>query len=110
MNKAFKVFLPILVIIGALVVSALLFLSRPKVERHPVEIKQPLVSVTPVYSQALSIPVSTRGTVTPGTEIRLTSEVSGQVLSVSKHFANGGFFKKGEMLIKVDDIEYQVNI
>ncbi len=110
MNKAFKVFLPILVIVGALVVSALLFLSRPKVERHPVEIKQPLVSVAPVYSQALSIPVSTRGTVTPGTEISLTSEVSGQVLSVSNHFANGGFFKKGEMLIKVDDIEYQVNI
>ncbi len=110
MNKALKVVLPILVIIGALVVSALLFLSRPKVERHPVEIKQPLVSVTPVYSKALSIPVSTRGTVTPGTEIRLTSEVSGQVLSVSNHFANGGFFKKGETLIKVDDIEYQVNI
>ncbi|OUR88234.1 hypothetical protein A9Q81_24505 [Gammaproteobacteria bacterium 42_54_T18] len=110
MNKALKVVLPILVIIGALVVSALLFLSRPKVERHPVEIKQPLVSVTPVYSKALSIPVSTRGTVTPGTEILLTSEVSGQVLSVSNHFANGGFFKKGETLIKVDDIEYQVNI
>jgi len=110
MNKALKVVLPILVIIGALVVSALLFLSRPKVERHPVEIKQPLVSVIPVYSKALSIPVSTRGTVTPGTEISLTSEVSGQVLSVSNHFANGGFFKKGETLIKVDDIEYQVNI
>ena len=110
MNKALKVVLPILVIIGALVVSALLFLSRPKVERHPVEIKQPLVSVIPVYSKALSIPVSTRGTITPGTEISLTSEVSGQVLSVSNHFANGGFFKKGETLIKVDDIEYQVNI
>lgn len=110
MNKALKVVLPILAIIGALVVSALLFLSRPKIERQPVEIKQPLVSVTPVHSQALSIPVSTRGTVTPGTEIQLTSEVSGQVLSVSNHFANGGFFKKGETLVKVDAIEYQVNI
>ncbi|OUS31230.1 hypothetical protein A9Q99_04325 [Gammaproteobacteria bacterium 45_16_T64] len=110
MNKALKVVLPIAAIIGALVVSALLFMSRPKVELKPVEIKQPLVSVTPVQSQALSIPVVTRGTVTPGTEIQLTSEVSGQVRTVSNHFANGGFFKKGEVLVKVDPIEYEVNI
>ena len=110
MNKALKIVLPLAAIGVAMIISVLLFISSPKIEHKAIEIKQPQVSVLPVYSKALSIPVSARGTVTPGTEIQLNSEVSGQVLSVSNHFANGGFFKKGEVLITIDPIEYEANI
>ena len=110
MTKALKFLLPVAAIALGIVVSVVLFMSRPKVEHKPLNIKPPLVTVTEVRATSQSIPVFTRGTVTPGTEIQLMSEVSGQVLELSPNFANGGFFRKGEVLIKVDPIEYEVNI
>ncbi len=105
-----KILLPIALVVGALAVVTVLFLSRPKAERHTVAIKEPMVSVTTVNPQSLKIPVFTRGTVTPGTEIPLVSEVSGPVTFVSENFARGGFFKKGEVLIRVDPVEYEVTL
>jgi RND family efflux transporter MFP subunit len=110
MKKYMKILLPIALVVGALAVVTVLFLSRPKAERHTVAIKEPMVSVTTVNPQNLKIPVFTRGTVTPGTEIPLVSEVSGPVTFVSENFARGGFFKKGEVLIKVDPVEYEVTL
>ena len=110
MKKALKFLLPVLALIAAVGVSVVLFISRPPVEHRELNIKSPLVTVAPVRSETMGIPVFTRGTVTPGTEIQMVSEVSGQVLELSPNFANGGFFRKGEVLVKVDPIEYEVNL
>ena len=110
MNKLLKYLLPIVALAAALFVSQGLFLSKPKVVRQAPEIKIPLVSVAEVNAESIRIPVQSRGTVAPGTEIQLVSEVSGQVIELSKNFVNGGFFRKGETLVKVDPIEYEVNI
>lgn len=110
MNKSLKIILPILLLVAAIVISWLLVTQRPKVHHKPVEVKHPLVSVVVAESETMSVPVFTRGTVTPGTEIQLVSEVGGQVLAVSDNFANGGFFRKGEELIRIDPLEYNVNI
>ncbi len=110
MKKALKFILPFVALLVAIVASYSLFLTKPKVIHQAPEIKIPLVSVAEVRAETTNIPVHTRGTVTPGTEIQLVSEVSGQVLELSNNFANGGFFRKDEILIKVDPIEYEVNI
>lgn len=110
MKQALKILLPIAFIACAVAIWALLFAFRPEVKRKPVEVRYPMVSVSVVNSKDLGIPVFTRGTVTPGTEIQLTSEVGGQVLFISDNFANGGFFRKGEVLVKIDPLEYEVNI
>lgn len=110
MKKSLKFILPVLAVIVAIAVSVTLFISRPEVEHQPLNIKAPLVTVATVAPEKMSIPVFTRGTVTPGTEIQVVSEVSGQVLELSPNFANGGFFRKGEVLAKIDPVEYEVNI
>lgn len=110
MIKVLKIVLPIGALLAAVVVSYLLFVTRPKVEHQQVETKIPLVSVAPAKAESLNIPVFTRGTVSPGTQIQLVSEVSGQVLEVNSNFANGGFFRKGDVLVRVDTLEYDVNI
>lgn len=110
MTRVLKIVLPVAALLVAIVVSYLLFVTRPKVEHQQVEVKIPLVSVAPAKAQALNIPVFTRGTVSPGTQIQLVSEVSGQVLEVNPNFANGGFFSKGDVLVRVDTLEYDVNI
>lgn len=110
MIRVLKIVLPIGAILAAIVVSYLLFVTRPKVEHQQVEAQIPLVTVSPAKAEAMNIPVFTRGTVSPGTQIQLVSEVSGQVLEVNPNFANGGFFQRGDVLVRVDTLEYDVNI
>ncbi|MCG8669830.1 MAG: efflux RND transporter periplasmic adaptor subunit [Pseudomonadales bacterium] len=110
MNKSLKIVLPILIFFVAIVISWLLVAQKPKAVHKPVEVTHPMVSVAMVESETVSVPVFTRGTVTPGTEIQLASEVGGQILAISDRFANGGFFRKGEVLLKIDPLEYDVNI
>lgn len=110
MIRVLKIALPVVALLVAVVVSYVLFLTRPKVQHQAVDAQVPLVTVSSAKARAMNIPVYTRGTISPGTQIQLVSEVSGQVLEVSPHFANGGFFQKGEVLVRVDTLEYDVNI
>lgn len=110
MQKYFRILLPIAFLAAACVVLALLFVTRPKAERHAADEQIPTVLVAPAKAQSLRIPVVTRGLVMPGNDIPLVAETSGPVIYVSPNFVSGGFFRKGEVLMKVDDIENEVKI
>lgn len=110
MKILLKILMPMLAILAAVGVSWWLVQQKPVIERKPVVKKEPLVSVIKAQNETLSVPVFTRGTVTPGTQIQLVAEASGQVLSLSENFANGGFFRKGEQLIKIDTLEHDVKV
>jgi len=45
--------------------------------------------------------------VTPRTRTTLVSEVSGQIVEVAPAFVSGGFFKKGDVLVRIDPRNYQ---
>ncbi len=47
------------------------------------------------------------GNVAPFKEVTLTGEVSGDVIYVNKKFHVGGFFKKEEVILKIDDRDYR---
>ena len=51
--------------------------------------------------------VNTQGAVTPRTESNLVSEVSGQIVEVASNYVAGGFFRKGELLLRIDPRNYQ---
>lgn len=110
MQKYFRILLPVAFLAAAGAILVLLYLTRPQAERHPAEERIPTVAVTIAAPQTLKIPVLTRGLVLPGNDIPVVAEVSGPVTYVSPNFVSGGFFKKGEVLMKVDDIENEVKI
>jgi RND family efflux transporter MFP subunit len=45
--------------------------------------------------------------VSPRTESAIVPEVSGRLLWVSPNFVSGGFFEKGDVLLKIDSHDYQ---
>ncbi|MCS5567541.1 MAG: efflux RND transporter periplasmic adaptor subunit [Pseudomonadales bacterium] len=51
--------------------------------------------------------INTQGAVTPRTESILVSEVSGQIVEVASNYVSGGFFRQGELLLKIDPRNYQ---
>jgi RND family efflux transporter MFP subunit len=80
---------------------------KPDVETRPPEVKPPLVRVADVSLQERRLSVTSQGTVSPRTESALVPEVSGKVIWVSPSFVSGGFFEKGEVLLKIDSHDYQ---
>jgi len=54
--------------------------------------------------------VQVMGTVMPDQQTDLKSKVSGEVISLSSKFVQGGVMKRGEILLKLDDSDYQIEI
>jgi len=100
---------PIAIIFAALIILALFSVMAPKPTKKPIEVKAPLVSVMSLVSQEVTFNIHSQGSVVPRTKTTLVSEVSGVVTSVSEKFQVGGFFRKGEVLLTIDDITYQVD-
>jgi len=108
----FKKQLPkiISIIFLSAVVAYMLNIYQPEVEKKTVKDDFPFVEYVTADIQAISIPVMSQGSVKPKTLIKLVAEVSGQVKHMAKLKFNGGFFKKGDLLLRIDDTEYQLKI
>ncbi|NQX88583.1 MAG: efflux RND transporter periplasmic adaptor subunit [Halioglobus sp.] len=101
----------LLVLAGGLVLSYALLVGKPGPEpREPEEAALPLVDVVVAAPQNQALLVQTQGTVRPLREIKLVSQVSGRVETVSPRFARGGFFAADEPLVNIEDIDYQFMI
>ncbi len=106
----YKKVLPVLIIVAAIVVSALLRMSRPDAEQN-----DPLQLVVTVDAMSVAvvdsyITVPSQGTVEPRTRTNLVSEVAGQVVEVSPTFVAGGFFRQGDILVKLEDQDYRAAV
>ena len=71
------------------------------------EIPVLLVDAIEARREPVIFRVNTQGAVTPRTESILVSEVSGQIVEVASNYVSGGFFHKGELLLRIDPRNYQ---
>lgn len=105
-----KVVLPILILGVGIAVAWMLMISSPKAQRKPVVSLPPLVQVEQVSAQNVRIPVFSQGTVRPRTSSNLSAEVTGRIIETSSRFANGAFFKKGDVLLRINPSDYELAI
>ena len=103
-----KVAFPILILLAGILSAAALIAARSDVETAPTKTPPPLIRAVDVRMESLELTVAAQGTVEPRTESDLIAQVSGQVVEVSPKFANGGFFEKGDVLIRIDPRDYEL--
>ncbi len=84
--------------------------AKPSVEDARPEATVPLVRVVVVRIGELPLTVAAQGTVIPRTETALSAQVAGEVVEVSPHFEVGGFFERGEMLVRLDRRDYELAV
>ncbi|TQV66505.1 efflux RND transporter periplasmic adaptor subunit [Exilibacterium tricleocarpae] len=82
----------------------------PAAVKQPVIQRTPLIEVVQVNQVARRIPVFSRGTVQPKTQINLIAEVEGKATYVSVNLKNGGVFKEGELLLQIDASRYELEV
>lgn len=106
-GKTLKWALPLLVIGGAFVVSSIIKNSRPETPVNTVEKSLPSVWVIVAQKTSFQPIIQAQGTVRAKRQIELVPEVSGKIIQVSPVFAEGGFFKAGEILLEIDPRDYE---
>ena len=104
---AAKIVLPLGVLAAASLGAYALVLNKPDVPIEPRPIELPGIRVHAVTLQEVTLTVSSQGTVRPRTETQLVPEIAGRVIWVSPSFAAGGFFEEGEVLLRIDQYDYQ---
>lgn len=107
MTRMLKVVLPIVFIVLAIGASFVMVQSRPAAMQKPVSLPALRVSVNTAVRTPVTFVVRSQGSVSPRTETILMSEVSGQIIDVSPAFVSGGFFKRGDILVRIDPRNYR---
>ncbi len=99
----------VLILGGGLAYGLLVGKPAPQPQEPP-RIQPPVVDVVVAKPGVHAIPVETQGTVRPLREINLVTQVAGRVESVSRRFAEGGFFAAGEELLRLEGVDYEFAI
>ncbi len=110
MSDKRKILLPILVLLIGAVAATVIVRARPKVERQDAAVPPPLVRVVEARVAAATLSVRSQGTVAPFTESTLVSEVPGTIEWVAPAFSDGGLFRRGELLVRIDPRDYEVAV
>ena len=105
-----RVLTPILVLIAAAGIGAALVISRPEAKQQPRQPPALFVETLTATRLPTTFTVTTQGEVAPRTETTLISEVNGQIVAVSPSFVSGGFFDKGELLVRIDPRIYDARV
>lgn len=100
--------LPLGVIALTAATVMLIFVSRPKAERAAPVVPVPPVRIMTATPQAMTLTVSTQGSVSPRTETDLVAEVTGRVVWVSPKLVAGGFVSEGEELLRFDGRDHVI--
>lgn len=108
-NKALfsKILAPLAVLGVAIIATIAIINSKPPVAKKEASSLVHEVQAIAFQQQNASFPLSSQGVVMPLTHIRYLSEVSGKIIEVSPKWADGGFFRKGELLLRVEDHSYK---
>ena len=102
--------LPPVIVVGAIALAIALVSLRPQPESVAAEERVVPVQTMTVARSDLPIVIQSQGTVIPRTETTLVAEVSGMVRSVSDKLVSGGYVRQGEVLVILDDADYQVTV
>lgn len=92
------------------VVFRVLLASRPEMEKQKPPPPVPMVRTFEVKMEPQTVRIRGEGTVQPLREINLVSQVDGKVIRVSPSLVNGGIFRKGDLLLQIDPVDYQLAV
>lgn len=110
-------FIPKKTIVSAVIIGITLLLlwlinTNPPHSPRGAAVKKALINVEvqTLVLQPHQVMVESFGVVRPRVQSLLISQASGQITYVSESFREGGFFKQGELLLKLDDRDYKVAV
>lgn len=103
--------MPWIVLGGLLLLAALALYNPPQAGRKPPS-QEPRLSVETltVAPASYQVVVSSYGRVQPRTRSMLVSQVAGEVTWINPQFRDGGVFRAGDELLRIDPRDYEADV
>jgi RND family efflux transporter MFP subunit len=104
-------FLPLYLILFFAFTAILVVVFKPSANKNSLP-PTPVITVETmdVEPKEYQVMISSFGRIEPRVQGHLVAQVSGQIIEVSPNFRDGGFFKKGEVLVKIDPRDYEIQV
>jgi len=110
-SKAKKVLIPVVILMMTFFLTQIILKNPPKSNRGKgAESAQITVETLNLLPQNYQVMINSFGTVKPRTKSILVAQVSGEINEVSREFRDGGFFEKGDILVRLDDRDHQAEV
>ncbi|MDY6791327.1 MAG: efflux RND transporter periplasmic adaptor subunit [Thermodesulfobacteriota bacterium] len=84
--------------------------TAPKAKKRPPKKMIPLVQVKEVHPGIHQVIVPVMGSVVPARQVTLKSRVSGEITWIHPEFIEGGIFKAGKEILRIDQTDYKLDI
>lgn len=97
----------IAVLVVGLGLAVVIVVTGPKPQPSSQEADAPVVRTMQATKETIRMTVTAHGEVLPKTESSLVAEVAGRVVSVAPAMVSGGFFSRGDVLVKIERIDYE---
>ena len=101
---------PLLVIVFFIIAMNTIIALNKKPEEKKRAFNTLAVMADYAVQDDVRLEVKTQGEARPRTEIDLVPEIGGKIVYVSPNFIEGGIFRKGETLIRIQDADYKVAV
>ncbi len=109
-QRIISIFLIALIIIMGVYFSKYLMKTKKKTLRKKVKKTFVNVEIFEPLKVNVKYKINGFGRIFPAKKVTLIPEVSGKIIYVNKKFVEGGYFKKGEIILKIDDSDYKINL
>ena len=106
-RKFFTIIGTVGILAGFIAAIVVMGAMKPKLEKKEAEVVPPTVFFQIAETQPVTLDIEAQGEVQPRTDITLTTEVAGKIVSTSEKFVNGGAFEKGDLLLKIEDADFR---
>ncbi len=105
-----KIVLPLLILAAGAMAMVFMIANRPEPRKEQRETPGALVNTLAVTRGERPVLVSGTGTVQPRKEIGVVPQVSGKIVEIAPDLVAGGFFKKGDLLFRIEDADYNLAV
>lgn len=109
-NKSNKIIPVMIVLLVTAILAFVMIKMKPKEQKKENTKLVPAVEVIQIEPIDYVVPIKSDGMVVPKTKINISAETSGKITFVSDNFSNGGSFSKGDVLVKIDPVDYELAI
>ncbi|MCH2060057.1 MAG: efflux RND transporter periplasmic adaptor subunit [Verrucomicrobiales bacterium] len=98
--------LPVLIVGAGVVTFLLLYEPRDRLKKPSGASRGLKTRVVELQVEDYTSSVETSGIVRAHNEVTLTSQVPGRIVSIAPQFEDGAFFKKGEVLVQLEEADF----
>jgi len=108
--KIKSILIPLLIIFASIIITIFLFSLRSDPPKKPSSPKEKIVDILVVKLENISSALNGLGKLTSAQPLVLFSEVSGIVQKGNISFRPAQFFRKGDLIVKIDDRQMKLDI